>query len=389
MAYQGARLVVQVIAAAILAPADFGIWGLVVVILMYTTHANLGILSAANRDIPILLGAERASDAERVEGLALGGSIMAGVVAAILAGIAALAAGGGWTAIALPLVAAILAQQVYLAFQVSLRARLDFFVAGAQQSSLAVAVLVGGTALVLAAGLVGLTWAQALAFALGVVIVLPVRRMARARVEVSGLGELVRVGAPIMLSGLAYVGATTIDRWVVAATGDADDLGAYALASTLGAGLLFLSLLVAQQAYPRMAMAYGAGASPAALRRLAVLQGGIAALVVAIPAVVLIVGAPIVIPWLLPAYEAATAPLQVLSLAYLVLAAGSGFSNLLVTVGRAWSLLVIQLATMVLGAVLGVVAMGAGIGLVGVAGAMLVAYVLFVAASVAVGSRER
>lgn len=356
---------------------------------MYTTHANLGVLSAANRDIPILLGAERADDAERVEGLALGGSLVAGVVAAVLAGAAALAAGGGWTAIALPLAAAVLAQQVYLAFQVSLRARLDFFVAGAQQSGLAVAVLLGGTALVLAAGLVGLTWAQALAFAFGVAIVLPVRRMARARLDPSGLAGLVRIGAPIMLSGLAYVGATTIDRWVVAAAGDADDLGAYALASTLAAGLLFLSLLVAQQAYPRMAMAYGAGASPGAMRRIALLQGGIAAAVVAIPALVLTLGAPLVVPWLLPAYEAAIGPLQVLSLAYLVLAAGSGFSNLLVTVGRAWSLLLIQLTTMVLGAVLGWIGLGGGLGLVGVAGGMLVAYLLFVAATVAVGSRDR
>ena len=226
-----------------------------------------------------------------------------------------------------------------------------------------------------------------LAFGLGAVVVLPWRRNVRVRADGARIAALMRDGLPIMLSGLAFAVATSIDRWVVATGGDAAALGHYVLASTLSSSLLFVSLVVAQQAYPRMAILHGAGGSRADLERAARRQGMLAVGLMAVPALVLVLGAPVLIPLALPSYTPAIGALQATAVAYLILAAGSGYANMLVAIGRAWRLLVIQVATAVLGALLGWLALRAGLGLTGVAMAMAVAFAGFVVATIVVGRR--
>ena len=375
-AFQSSRLLVQLLAAAVLAPADFAIWGIVVVILSYTTYANLGVLSGANRRIPLLLGSGGATEAVRIETVALTGVLATGAAGGVLALAGGAVLGGPWLAVGAMLGLAVLAQQAYLFYQVSLRGRLDFDLASGQQLVLAVLFGVVGAGAVLIAGVAGLVFAQALAYGLGAAVALTRRRHLRPARDRRLTRSLMVEGAPIMLSGLVLAAATSVDRWVLAGAGDRTALGQYSLAATISGSLLFISLVVAQQSYPRMAMRHGAGASGPDLTGMATRQGMLAVGLMAPVAAILILGAPIVIPLALPAYGPAVPALQLTAIAYLVLAAGSGSTNLLVSVGRAWWLLWIQALTAVVGAILAFSALRLGFGLAGVAGAMVASFAL-------------
>lgn len=386
--FQASRLIVQVLAAAILQPAAFGVWGVAVVALSYATQANIGLLSGANRRIPLLLGAGKREDAARVEQVALSGSVIAGVVAGIAALTIGVVLGGSWTGVGAALGVAILAQQIYLFYQVSLRGRLEFDLASAQQFALAVLFIIVGSAGVVAGGVVGLIVAQAIAYAAGSIVAALSRRGLRPAWDPSLLRSLMREGTPIMMSGLVFAAATSIDRWVVASAGDQAALGHYSFASTISGSLLFISLVVAQQYYPRMAMRHGAGAPRAELERTAWRQGGLALALMVPVAIVIIVGSPFVIPLFLPAYQPAIPAMQLTAIAYMVLSAGSGFTNLLVSIGRGWWLLWLQVGATLVGTLLAWGSLQAGFGLAGVAGAMIVSFGLLTTLAIVAGHRR-
>jgi lipopolysaccharide exporter len=367
-AFQASRLAVNLIAASVLAPDAFGVWSLALVAMTYATYGNLGILSGANREIPLRLGAGSAQAADDIERAAFGWSTLAGVAMAVAATVAGVVVGGERPFLGLVLGIALLLQQVYLFYQVSLRARLAFNAASTQQALLAIAFPAIAIPLLLVAQVVGLITAQALAYGLGAVLAASLwRRALRPSLDRALARELIGIGFPIMLSGLAFAAATTVDRWVVLAVSGQYALGQYALASTVSSSLMFVTLVVAQQFYPRLAVQFGRAGASRSLRRMALSQSLTATAVIAPVAVGLIVLGPLILPTLFPAYVESVGALQVLSLGYLILGMASGFTNLLITVGLAWTLLVLQVATAIIGATLSVLALSAGLGLTGVA----------------------
>jgi O-antigen/teichoic acid export membrane protein len=379
--FQFTRLLLNLTAAAVLLPGQYGVWGLVVVILTYTQGGAVGIINGANRQIPIMLGAGDAAGASHTERVSLAGTIVTGLLVGALVGMLVVPGGGAWQAIALPLAAAVAFQQLYLFYQMSLRSRLAFNDASAQQLLLAVFVLAAGLPLLLLFGLQGLVLSQAAAFAVGSVIVFILwRRSVRPVWDADRLKQLAVNGFPIMLNGLVYNVLTSTDRWVIAGYGTPEQLGHYTLAATLGSGGLLVSTIIAQQFYPRMALAFGKTGRARTIWGLAVIQSLLAAALVAPVAAILTLAGPVLIPSLLPRYVASVGALQVLSLAYLVLSALSGFTNLLVTVGKSWQIVVLQPFVIALLMGLSVIALGQGMGIVGVALAALSAFTFMLAA---------
>lgn len=374
IAYQASRFGVTLAAAALLEPAGFGTWGVVFTLLAYTVYGNLGILSGANRVIPIRLGQGRDEEALELERIALGGAIGSGIVMLMAVLAVAVVANAPQLEIWVASAFAVGTQQLYLFAQVSLRARQRFDAASSQQLLLAVLFPALGVPLLIAAGTAGLAVAQATAYSAGAALLWVVwRRGLRPRLSIAATLAVMRDGFPVMLSGLAYTAMTSMDRWVVLWLGGSAQLGQYALASIVSSSLMFISLVVAQQFYPQVARAYGAGMEHPGLVRLAIRQGA-TAVALSIPVgAITIVGAPYVIPALAPEYSASIPAIQLLVLAYLVLASSTGFSNLLVATGRAWLNVAIQLSAAALGTVLAIVAMQAGASLGGVAAAMVVA----------------
>jgi O-antigen/teichoic acid export membrane protein len=383
-AFQASRLGVNLLAAALLDPASFGLWSIVVTVMTYTTYGNLGVTSGANRQIPLKLGGRQHNEASATEGAALAGALSAGGVLAALTLVAAAVVGGRWTGLALPVALAIGLQQIYLFYQVSLRARLDFNKASVHQGLLALGFPAIGVPLLVLVGLPGLALAQAIAYGVGSLIVAVAWRPSlRPVVDWHRIVALAGDGFPIMLSGLAFSALASIDRWVVLGWGGEELLGHYALASTLSGSMMFVSLLVAMQFYPRIAVRHGAGETGRELFGVAVRQSALSALLVLPIALVIIAGAPLAVPAFFPRYVEAIGALRVLAVGYVVLAAASGFTNLLVTIGRAWLNLLSQVAVTAFAAVATTGALRFGLGLDGVAGAMLLAFSVFVAISIA------
>jgi len=126
--------------------------------------------------------------------------------------------------------------------------------------------------------------------------------------------------------------------------------------------MLFVNLVIASQFYPRMAHQFGAGGDAVQLLKVAREQSLAAGLLILPMALGVLILAPIVIPRVYPQYTPTVGVVQVLGLAAFVLALASGYTNLMVTVGHAWQLFVLQILAGVMGAVLGVVALGARLG---------------------------
>jgi len=94
--FQASRLGVNLVAASLLAPATFGLWGLFVVSQTYTTYGSLGLISGANRRIPLLLGSGAAAQVAEVERTVLAGAVGAGALLAIGGAVVGPALGGPW-----------------------------------------------------------------------------------------------------------------------------------------------------------------------------------------------------------------------------------------------------------------------------------------------------
>jgi len=372
--YQASRLGVNLVAASLLAPATFGLWGLFVVSQTYTTYGSVGLISGANRRIPLLLGSGSSAEVSDVERTALAGSVGAGALLAIGGAAVGLALGGPWQTAGILLGLGAFTQQLYLFGQVILRGHLEFNRASIQQLILAVAFPFLGLPALWWWGVNGLIGAQAVAYLLGFGLALRWRPELRPAWSAPLGASLIREGAPIMLAGLAFAGMTSVDRWVVLAFAGQTALGQYALASTISSSMVFVNLVIAQQFYPRMAHQFGAGRDAAQLLRVARDQS-LAAGILSLPiALGLVAVAPLVITRLYPQYSPSVGATQMLGLAAFVLALASGYTNLIVTTGHAWQLFALQIVAGFIGGIVGAIALQAGLGLSGVGFAMLIAF---------------
>lgn len=379
-AFQGSRLAVNLVAASVLPVADYGFWGLSLVLLTYTTYANMGILSGANRAIPILLGQGGDDKASRTEAVAFGGTLVSGVVGASLVMGVCISLPSPWPNVAVPLAAAVLAQQIHLFYQVSLRGRMEFDRASAQQLILSVVLLAAGLPLLRVAGVPGLLIGYAAVYFTGALVIgIAWRRSLRPAFAGAELLSLIGPGLPIMLAGLLFGILVSVDRWVIVSFLGDDALGQYTLASTLSSSVQLVFILLAQQFYPRMGRQVGRIGAHAIVIGTAHRHSLFSLLAVLPVAVTLIAISPIAVPMALPRYAASVPPLQVLAFGFAILALSSGYTNMLVAVGRYWHLLALHLVVLGAAVLLSVAAIHLGFGLIGVAIAATTSFALLTA----------
>lgn len=370
---QVSRLALNLVAAATLPVAAFGTWVLIQALLLYTNFSNLGILSGANRWIPVHLGRGDVDAAGNDERAALGGSLMAGATVAILFG------GICWAWTSDPALAIAIAmlfgfQQPYLFYQVSLRSRMEFDRASAQQLVLGLGLPLLGLPLLLTNGVPGLTLAFGAVYLAGSVIPwLAWRGGLAPELDLGRLRLLMRSGIPIMISGLLFGVLISLDRWVVLVVLGDREVGVYALAATLAGGLQLVFVVLAQQFYPRIALEFGrAGISRGlfdAARRISVLSSA-----AVLPFALLLAAMAPILTLIFPAYAGAAAVLPVLAAGSVVLAFSNGFTNLLVAVGRYATLIGIHVAAVAVGVCAAFTAALGGWGIVGVAFGVVAGY---------------
>jgi O-antigen/teichoic acid export membrane protein len=360
--YQAGRLLLSVVAARTLGPESFGDWVLVSLLVVYLTSVGLGITNGLGRQLPFLAGAGREDKAKRVAEVAAGATIVSGVVAGLLAAaltVPLLGSRSGLATAALVAIAAAL-QHPFLLQQVLFRSWFAFRRAATQLAVLGLVVATSGIALV-TLGINGLLISQIVTYVVAIglgVRLLP--RPVRPGWDLALMRTLSGIGFPIMLAGLIYGFLTTIDRWLAATFLDRISVGYYGLVGLVLSGVLLVPQLLSQQFYPRMAYAYGQGHHPRDLIDLARTQGLLAGAVVGMLAIVTGTAAHIVVPIFLPAYIPSLLPLLIALGGMTAYAFGSGYGNLLNTIGAHRRFLGIQTAALTLNVVLGVGLLAAG-----------------------------
>lgn len=367
--YQTGRLALSLIAARILGPETFGDWVLIMLLVIYLNATGLGITNGAGREMPFLAGAGQGVEAKRVADVATGATVVSGMVAGLAAALlAALLLGGRMDGIVLLLIGLAAAlQHPFLLQQVLFRSWFAFRSAALQLTLLGVVVLISGVALVIY-GIAGLLVSQIITYVVAIglgVMLLP--HLPRPIWDLAAVRPLIAVGFPIMLAGLMYGFLTTIDRWLVATFLDRADVGYYGLVGIVISGLLLVPQLLSQQFYPRMAFAYGQGQSRIELLHLARTQGALAGVAVAAIAAMTAAAAFAVVPIALPEYRPSLVPLLVALVGLVGYAFGSGYGNLLNTVGAHRRFLLIQTVALIANVALAVALLAAGFRLEAVA----------------------
>jgi O-antigen/teichoic acid export membrane protein len=368
LAYQAGRLGLSLIAARSLGPEAFGDWVLVTLLIVYLSSLGLGITNGAGNQIPFRTGAGDLSSAQRIAEVATGAALLAGIVAgAAAAAIATVVLPNPVPATLVLVGLAAALQHLFLLQQVLFRSWFAFGRAAVQLGALGVVVFVGGVTL-LPFGLDGLLAAQIVTFISALTagwLLLPHRP--RPRIDRVMVNRMVGVGFPIMLAGLTYGLLTTLDRWLVASFLTRVDVGFYGLVGIALSGLLLLPQLIAQQFYPRMSFARGAGADHHVLLSMAHRQGLVAGALVAVAASATVMAGWLLVPLLLPEYQASLPPLSIASVGVVAYAFASGYGNLMLAVEMSRTFLLIQVIAACLNLVLGVGLLSAGMGLWAVA----------------------
>ena len=376
--YQSGRLALNLLAAKVLGPEIFGEWVLISLLVVYLTATGLGVTNGAGHQIPFHAGAGDLPTAKRMASTAAGASLFGAAAAAALAvGLCALfLVDPQPTVLALAGAAAAL-QHPFLLQQVLFRSWFAFERAAVQLAGLGGVVLLAGVAL-LRYGLVGLLAAQIITYLAAAVAglwLLPYRPWPV--LDLRGSRVLAAIGFPIMLAGLLYGLLTTIDRWLVACFLTREDVGYYGLVGIVLSGLLLIPQLLSQQFYPRMSFAWGGGSSRIELMKMAHRQGVIAGLMVGSFTILIVATAWLLVPSLLAAYKPSLIPLTIASVGVVAYAFGSGYGNLLNTVGAHRRFLSIQAIAVGASVALGVALLALGLGLPAVGGSSAAGMILY------------
>ncbi|HKB10173.1 MAG TPA: hypothetical protein VKD69_05955 [Vicinamibacterales bacterium] len=373
-------------------PYVAGLWTALELLPGYATYSHLGIINAAERELPFLIGAGRTRDFDALKDTlfwathALGAALAAVIIAGALAFRRRLPHD---TFVGLLVYApCVWAQMVATYFVLLFRARKRFVELSGRQGAAnlgkAVLLVTAGTAF----GLYGILAAELAAFALLVVVLGRGLHERFAPVfESSRLPALLAGGLPILAGGLAFEtlrpgGASGADQTVILATLGKAPLGIYSIASIVCQGLYYLPNALAIVMYPRFQERYGQTQSIESLRRFVELQLHVLADVLLAAIVVLFVALPAAIRAFFPAeWAGAIAPLRALLVATYFISLAAPGGQLLLTIRKQMQVLLIALPCTALGFAAAYV--GAGYGLVGVAAGIAVAcFVEFVAVNV-------
>ncbi len=379
---QGGRLVLNLVAAAVLGPVDFGAWVALSLLLQYAVFLTLGIPNGAGREIPRALGAGDAARADDTEDIATGGIIATGLLAAVVTLVVAPLAVGddGIGASTLILLAvAVFLQQGFLLEQVLFRSRLRFRPASVQLAVQGVAGAVVGVTLLLAGwGIDGLLLARVAVVLVALAMAgRTLARRPRPRWDAARLRALMAIGLPLLAAGILLVLLVTVDRWVVLALLGQEALGIYGLVGLAASSLLLVPTMISQQFYPRLAFAHGEGRDAATLLRMARGQGLLAGMLAGLGALAIAVASWFGIPIFLPAYIEAIGPILVVLVGMVAYSTGSAYGNLLSLWDRQRYHLAIQAVVLAMAVALGIGLVGLGWGIMGPAVATASAMVAY------------
>lgn len=371
-----------------LTPTQMGIWQALKLLTSYGNYAGLGASKAAARQLSIARGSGHTTAAQRDLNLAFAVNTLSSLAYATVLFVAGLyigASSGGSAAWGMGLAAVGLLSVIarYTTFHITiLRASQAF--GATSRIAVVEAVLTLGLcpAAAWAFGLIGLYTATLLVL-LGTIAVIGRCRAAELRWawDRSRIGQLIAIGAPILLAGTVASLFRSLDKWMILAYLDdaAFQLGCYSVALMVGAQLYGTGNMLAMVMAPRYGELYGRVGNRRPVALLAARSTELQSAALALPAAAAIVVAPSALSWLLPAYRPGLAAVAWLVLGTTALVAALPATQYLVAVGRQKRALRVVMVSLLISGLLNHVALRAGGGIGGVALATALGYLIYLA----------
>lgn len=353
--YQISRLVVSLVVARWVGPANYGIWNSLNLFLIYGIAASIGIPNGMNRLVPLYNGKGDPQKATNLLKSAFVSSLLTNFLCGVIIfgigtqGVLPVDDKGGLVSLSF----LFFIWEMYLFFQIVLKSQIQFSIMVRQQVLYSLLLPVIALPMSFLWQINGFMIGQSIVAC--IIIVFIVRNLSfdfEFRFTYSDIGLLIKNGLPVMSAGILYSLLTTADRWMILAYLDSTALGHYTL-SILCVGLLSLTpAVIAQQLYPRMAYLFGESDDINSLLPLVfhqtVLSGG-GAWVLIFSAYLLM---PIVVKNMLPNYVEGIVAAKITLLGLLPLSLVGGMGNFLITIGKQGYYLAIQVVTLIVGIVI-------------------------------------
>jgi O-antigen/teichoic acid export membrane protein len=347
-----------------------GIWTGLEVLPVYAAYTHLGILNAAERELPFLIGASRADDFDRLKHTLLWLSVGLGALVAAGLTIAALALR---TRVERPFFIGLLAyapivwMQILATYYLLLfRARQRFIeLSGCQATAnllKALLTVVGGFSF----GIYGVFAALLAAAAIQVALFhRGLGERFERRFDGALLGPLLVDGVPMLAGAVAFETIRNTDRIVIGSVLGFPALGVYSVTQIVCQGVYYLPNTLSTIMYPRFQARYGETGDAMSLQKFVELPLHVLADVLLAATVVLLVALPPAIARWLPAFAGTIAPLRVMLVGTYFLCLAPPALQFLLTVRKQTAALLFAVPAMAIALVAAYI--GAASGLVGVA----------------------
>jgi O-antigen/teichoic acid export membrane protein len=335
---QIATFILSVVLRRILGPGDVAWVALLGLAATYAPYLGLGTIQAAERLIALELGRgdhEAAADVEAAAGWLVGIASLGMGVAATLA-VLTVATGADARRAIVSVVVTVVVQQVASLAIIRLRTRLRFRAVAVTTLATAILTSAGGVLGAVAGHLPGAIAGTVLGYTFGAMLLARVGGVTVRGVRGRALRR-VAAGAPVFFAlGVATVALYTLDQVIAGAALGATAFGLYSTAYLGNAFLVRIPANISSALFPRLQMLVGRGIDSALLGRHVERATLLSAIVVGPLVGAAIVGLPLALRVVLPAYAGAVPAMRLVLMAVTGLALAGPASQLLISIGRQW-----------------------------------------------------
>lgn len=358
-----------IINARLLGPEKLGIWITATIVFAYLPFLNLGVDHGAYQEIPLWRGRNRPDEADEVKGVYFTFALLliipvalAIVLFTLLVPLKPLLAWSLRVVAAMGVIACLGRWAIIL-----LKSENRFGRAGLVESCDPLGRLLASP-LIYIMGLPGM-WLGSLAAVLASAAIAwrGTRFWPRLSLNRVVLCRLAGFGIPVMFTSIVQILSTTGDRMLVLGFLGTAAVGLYGLGQSFTQALLVSGGIIGPVLYPRITERYGQTPDPASLKNLVVLPTMLLGIFVALLLPYAWFGLPLVINWLLPAFQEAAWPAKILFLSMAIYLLNGTASYLLVALAHQTLALLLFSGGVALGLALEYAALRLGWGLPGVA----------------------
>lgn len=369
---------------AFLDPLYMGIWQGLSIIKSYTSYTNLGVTKAAAREIAYFRGKGREDISEEVKNVCFSFSFVmiigVGVILSTLALIYrnTLSPFIFWGLITMSVV--VVLERMESLVVIIMRAHKKFSIEsiGKIVTSLFNVILI--FFLVKNFKLYGLYLTHILVFMLSVLLLLGLSKLRFAfKMSRKELRRLIKIGIPLVLLGFMFTNLTNVDRIVVIRMLGAEDLGLYSVALMMGNLVYNISNMAGIVLYPRFQEIYGKNDKKEEVFSVMIRILRFVWIPLLIFTIVAIFSLPFLVKWIIPKYIVGISAMKVFLAGTYFLSLSLFCGHFLITINKQKYSIFVCAGTILLNLLLNVFFIKIGWGIVGVATATSISYMVYFA----------